>query len=171
MEFRCFKISDTIVYEFKFLCPKRTTGVAKRRMQPNLFYVVCIPLRQSICSLILFLTSLQKNYTTMASLMVQILYFKALTDREKPREAYINGLGDLEWQSKTATCTMHEARILIYNDQVCRNMLNSQQEDGSQLKNAFCAGYLQGGIDGCQVCKVSSNANIIIRKKYFPLGR
>lgn len=61
------------------------------------------------------------------------------------------GLGDLNYGAIKITCTLHEARILIYDDDSCRKMLLNLEEDPNKLVNAFCAGYLEGGIDACQV--------------------
>ncbi|KAJ8985361.1 hypothetical protein NQ317_008394 [Molorchus minor] len=68
---------------------------------------------------------------------------------EKPNDASVPGLGTLRYEGEMP-CTVHEARILIYNDTVCYNMIQSTGNDPKSIKNAFCAGYLQGGIDTCQ---------------------
>ncbi|GJQ69112.1 hypothetical protein Trydic_g6275 [Trypoxylus dichotomus] len=75
---------------------------------------------------------------------------RALDSRTRPKEGYVSGLGDQQWNAKSMTCTMHEARILIYPDDVCKKMLDSQGEQGKLLNHAFCAGYMEGGIDACQ---------------------
>lgn len=70
--------------------------------------------------------------------------------KEKPKDGTVPGLGTLKYQG-AMPCTVHEARLLIYNDTECHNMIKMTGNNDSLIKNAFCAGYLQGGIDTCQV--------------------
>ncbi|CAG9772514.1 unnamed protein product [Ceutorhynchus assimilis] len=67
----------------------------------------------------------------------------------RPREASVPGMGTLKYQGGMP-CTLHEARILIYPDSTCGQMINSTGNKPDDIKNAFCAGYLAGGIDTCQ---------------------
>ncbi|KAJ3650336.1 hypothetical protein Zmor_022030 [Zophobas morio] len=69
--------------------------------------------------------------------------------KNKPREGWVPGLGTLRYHGSTP-CTLHEARLLVYSDSECRKMINSTGNDPKKLYRAFCAGYLQGGIDTCQ---------------------
>ncbi|XP_018573675.1 proclotting enzyme-like [Anoplophora glabripennis] len=69
--------------------------------------------------------------------------------RNKPNEGTVPGLGTLKYAG-AMPCTVHEARLLIYNDTECYNMINSTGNNPKAIKNAFCAGYEQGGIDTCQ---------------------
>lgn len=54
---------------------------------------------------------------------------------------------------------MKEARLLIYPDAECKKMLNREEGTGNNLDKAFCAGYLQGGIDTCQVTIITIHIN------------
>ncbi|CAH0559651.1 unnamed protein product [Brassicogethes aeneus] len=67
----------------------------------------------------------------------------------KPKVGIVTGLGTLRFKGDEP-CTLKEARILIYSDLDCRKMLNRSEGTGNDLDKAFCAGYLQGGIDTCQ---------------------
>ncbi|KAJ8921473.1 hypothetical protein NQ315_003091 [Exocentrus adspersus] len=69
--------------------------------------------------------------------------------KERPKEGTVPGLGTLKYEG-AMPCTVHEARLLIYNDTECREMMNSTGNDPKAIRNAFCAGYEQGGIDTCQ---------------------
>ncbi|KAJ8960534.1 hypothetical protein NQ318_013822 [Aromia moschata] len=69
--------------------------------------------------------------------------------KKKPNEASVPGLGTLRYQGRMP-CTVHEARLLIYDDKECHDMIYRTGNDPKQIKNAFCAGYLQGGTDTCQ---------------------
>lgn len=71
-------------------------------------------------------------------------------DNNRSREAWVQGLGTLKYKGDVP-CTLHEARVLLYSDAVCRRMLNSTGNNGSAMQHAICAGYLEGGIDACQV--------------------
>lgn len=82
------------------------------------------------------------------------MFYLAITKR--PKEATVPGLGTLRFKG-AMPCTVHEARILIYSDNECRAMIHRTGNNGTQLQNAFCAGYLQGGIDTCQVRLYSKN--------------
>lgn len=80
------------------------------------------------------------------------MFFFILSElKQKPKDGTVPGLGTLKYQG-AMPCTVHEARILIYNDSDCHNMINRTGNNDSLITNAFCAGYLQGGIDTCQVC-------------------
>lgn len=63
----------------------------------------------------------------------------------------MQGFGNMKYGDNTEPCEMKEARILLYSDDVCKKMLKSQDEDEKEFINAFCAGYMEGGIDACQV--------------------
>ncbi|XP_050303469.1 proclotting enzyme-like isoform X2 [Anthonomus grandis grandis] len=67
----------------------------------------------------------------------------------RPKDGTVPGMGTLKYQG-AMPCTLHEARLLIYPDGTCVDMINSTGNNGSDVKNAFCAGYLSGGIDTCQ---------------------
>ncbi|XP_076259325.1 serine protease 33-like [Rhynchophorus ferrugineus] len=67
----------------------------------------------------------------------------------KPKEGTVPGMGTLKYQGPLP-CTLHEARLLIYTDDVCKKMIKDTGNDEKAVKNAFCAGYLTGGIDTCQ---------------------
>uniref|UniRef100_A0A6P7FUB0 Trypsin-1-like n=1 Tax=Diabrotica virgifera virgifera TaxID=50390 RepID=A0A6P7FUB0_DIAVI len=69
--------------------------------------------------------------------------------KKKPIDATVPGLGTLRYHG-AMPCTVHEARLLIYNDTVCRAMMNKTGNDARIMEKSFCAGYLQGGIDTCQ---------------------
>ncbi|XP_008201015.2 acyl-CoA desaturase 1 isoform X1 [Tribolium castaneum] len=69
--------------------------------------------------------------------------------KTRPREGSVPGLGTLRYHGSTP-CTLHEARLLVYSDYECKKMLNRTGNDPNKLIGAFCAGYLQGGIDTCQ---------------------
>lgn len=73
-----------------------------------------------------------------------------ILDNNRSREATIQGLGSLKYKGPSP-CTLHEARILLYSDADCRKMINSTGNNGSAMQGALCAGYLEGGIDACQV--------------------
>lgn len=60
------------------------------------------------------------------------------------------GLGSLKYNGE-APCKLNEARLLIYTDKECHKMLNETGNNDTLIKSAFCAGYLAGGIDACQV--------------------
>ena len=62
-------------------------------------------------------------------------------------------MGTLKYQG-AMPCTLHEARLLIYPDSTCKKMTNSTGNNASAITNAFCAGYMNGGIDTCQVRKM-----------------
>ncbi|CAH1975661.1 unnamed protein product [Acanthoscelides obtectus] len=66
------------------------------------------------------------------------------------KDGYVPGLGTLRYRG-AMPCTVHEARLLIFNDSDCLAMINKTGNDLNSFKNAFCAGYTQGGIDTCQV--------------------
>lgn len=74
-------------------------------------------------------------------------FFKVIKTR--PREGSVPGLGTLRYHGSTP-CTLHEARLLLYTDWECKKMLNRTGNDPNKLFHAFCAGYMQGGIDTCQ---------------------
>ncbi|RZC32858.1 trypsin-1-like [Asbolus verrucosus] len=64
-------------------------------------------------------------------------------------EGTVPGMGTIKYHGSTP-CTLHEARILIYPDDECRKMINRTGNDPKKVFRAFCAGYMQGGIDTCQ---------------------
>ncbi|CAH1119191.1 unnamed protein product [Phaedon cochleariae] len=66
-----------------------------------------------------------------------------------PPDGTVPGLGTLKYHG-AMPCTVHEARLLVYNNSECVRMINSTGNDAKAIKNAFCAGYIQGGIDTCQ---------------------
>ncbi|KAL1510014.1 hypothetical protein ABEB36_004672 [Hypothenemus hampei] len=67
----------------------------------------------------------------------------------RPKEGTVPGLGALKHEGPMP-CTVQEARLLIYPDTACRKMINDSGNNPSDVVNAFCAGYLAGGIDTCQ---------------------
>lgn len=69
--------------------------------------------------------------------------------KTKPRDGTVIGLGTLKYHGATP-CTLQEARLLLYSDMECRQMINKTGNDPKKVVRAFCAGYLQGGIDTCQ---------------------
>nr|CAI5855494.1 unnamed protein product [Callosobruchus analis] len=69
--------------------------------------------------------------------------------KQRPKDGYVPGLGTLRYKG-AMPCTVHEARLLIFNDSDCLTMINKTGNDIKSFKNAFCAGYTQGGIDTCQ---------------------
>ncbi|XP_019872945.1 proclotting enzyme [Aethina tumida] len=69
--------------------------------------------------------------------------------KNKPKEGVVPGLGTVRFKG-VEPCTLKEARLLIYPDAECKKMLNREEGTGNNLDKAFCAGYLQGGIDTCQ---------------------
>ncbi|XP_056637930.1 clotting factor G beta subunit-like [Diorhabda sublineata] len=71
------------------------------------------------------------------------------TLKKKPLYGTVPGLGTLRYRG-AMPCTVHEARLLFYNDSMCHDMINKTGNDASIIENAFCAGYIQGGIDTCQ---------------------
>ncbi|KAI4457601.1 tryptase-related [Holotrichia oblita] len=100
---------------------------------------------------------------------------KAISEAERPKEEVVAGFGDLEWQTIVVTCTMHEAKLLTYSDEVCRNMLKMQHSEEKGLKKAYCAGYLPGGIDACQgdsggpLLEIESSDRYTLVGKYISL--
>lgn len=74
---------------------------------------------------------------------------KALDSSTRGKEGYIQGLGDMKYESGNYPCEIREARVLIYRHKDCLKMLRRSGDD-DRLKHAFCAGYLEGGIDTCQ---------------------
>ncbi|CAG9857958.1 unnamed protein product [Phyllotreta striolata] len=68
---------------------------------------------------------------------------------KKPLDGTVPGLGTLRYHG-AMPCTVHEARLLVHNQTECFDMINSTGNDPNLIENAFCAGYLQGGIDTCQ---------------------
>lgn len=73
------------------------------------------------------------------------------TDKTKRRRATIVGLGTLEYLKSQQPCTLREASVALHSDEVCVDMLTKILGIGDRFKKAFCAGYLEGGIDSCQV--------------------
>ncbi|KAG5894041.1 hypothetical protein JTB14_037886 [Gonioctena quinquepunctata] len=69
--------------------------------------------------------------------------------KQRPEAGTVPGLGVLRYQG-AMPCTVHEARLLVYNDTDCYNMINRTGNDPKAITNAFCAGYIRGGIDTCQ---------------------
>lgn len=78
-------------------------------------------------------------------------YVPVMSGESRGKEAFIAGLGNLKYKAPKPPCTMHEARVKIYSDEECRKMLNKAEGGGDQFINGLCAGYLEGGIDACQV--------------------
>lgn len=73
------------------------------------------------------------------------------SSKTRGKEAYVQGVGVLHHDIHKLSCVLREARVLIYTDKVCRKMLMDNDDDGDDnFQHAFCAGYLQGGIDACQ---------------------
>ncbi|KAK9878853.1 hypothetical protein WA026_003687 [Henosepilachna vigintioctopunctata] len=68
---------------------------------------------------------------------------------KRPKEGVVPGLGVLKYEGSTP-CTVHESRLLIYPDNECKTMLESVDKNVSHVIKAFCAGYIQGGVDTCQ---------------------
>lgn len=73
-----------------------------------------------------------------------------ILDLKKPLDGTVPGLGTLRYHG-AMPCTVHEARLLIHNNTECSNMMNNTGNDPHLMHNSFCAGYIQGGIDTCQV--------------------
>lgn len=95
-----------------------------------------------------------------------------MSSTSRGKEAYIAGLGNLKYKAPDPPCTLHEGRVKIYKDKECRKMLDKAEGGGDQLINGFCAGYLEGGIDACQVIInfVLFNWRVCVCN-YFFLGR
>ncbi|KAL3278860.1 hypothetical protein HHI36_016381 [Cryptolaemus montrouzieri] len=86
--------------------------------------------------------------TTEASQFVPIcLPTRPITKR--PKEGLVPGLGVLKYEGATP-CTLHESRLLISSDKECKSMLVNVEKNVSHIIKAFCAGYIQGGVDTCQ---------------------
>lgn len=80
------------------------------------------------------------------------------------KDGYITGLGYLKSGAPKLPCVVHEAKVKIHNDTVCKSMLERAGGNPDEFVHAFCAGYLRGGIDTCQVCHYS-NFNQQTKKK------
>ncbi|XP_018327571.1 proclotting enzyme [Agrilus planipennis] len=65
------------------------------------------------------------------------------------KEGFVEGFGAI-FYSGPDSCTLKEARVLIYSDYSCKKMIENTGNDPDYVKKAFCAGYLSGGIDTCQ---------------------
>ncbi|XP_017773348.1 PREDICTED: trypsin-like [Nicrophorus vespilloides] len=76
----------------------------------------------------------------------------SLDDRTRGREAVIIGLGTAKYGADKYPCSMHEGRVLIYKDKTCKSMIKNATQDKEDypMTNAFCAGYMEGGVDACQ---------------------
>lgn len=96
-------------------------------------------------------------------LMPSCLPAKALDDGTRGKEGIVMGLGNLQYGNSEEPCKLKEARVLVYNDQVCKKMLKEQEEDPEAFVHAFCAGYLEGKIDACQG---DSGGPLMIRGTY-----
>lgn len=83
--------------------------------------------------------------------------FQAYDSNSRPKEATILGFGSLKYNGDSP-CTLREARILIYGDEACKEMIDSTGNNATNFKHALCAGYLAGGIDACQVI-ITHNKN------------
>ncbi|KAF2891211.1 hypothetical protein ILUMI_14962, partial [Ignelater luminosus] len=79
---------------------------------------------------------------------------KVAQSETRGREGWVQGLGHLNHDSRAAPCTLQEARLLIYPEETCIKMLNSTENDVEAFVHAFCAGYLEGKIDTCQVNQI-----------------
>lgn len=77
--------------------------------------------------------------------------FLEILNEFRPKESIIQGLGILHHDDEDSPCTLHEARILTHSEDTCKKMLKNAGNDPKELKHAFCGGYLDGGIDSCQV--------------------
>ncbi|GJQ69111.1 hypothetical protein Trydic_g6274 [Trypoxylus dichotomus] len=77
------------------------------------------------------------------------LPLKAFDSSTRPHAGHITGLGKKKWRAPQGTCTLQEATVKIYDDDTCRNIINSSGGKGELFIHAFCAGYLEGGIDAC----------------------
>nr|XP_022904676.1 transmembrane protease serine 11A-like [Onthophagus taurus] len=76
---------------------------------------------------------------------------KPYGSKSRPKEAIIAGYGVLKFHDIKVSCVMREARIRIYSDKDCKKMLHKADPEVENFVNAFCAGYLEGGVDACQV--------------------
>lgn len=85
--------------------------------------------------------------------MLKLLKQYDLVVNPRPRDGTVPGMGTLKYEGPMP-CTLHEARLLIYPDSACVKMMNDAGNNGSAIVNAFCAGYLTGGIDTCQVSRL-----------------
>lgn len=68
------------------------------------------------------------------------------------RKALIVGLGYRAVDDKEMPCTLQEAIVQIYTDDVCLDVLARNEDDPKDFVNDICAGDIKGGTDTCQVC-------------------
>lgn len=117
------------------------------------------------------------NEFLCSNAFIFILYHQAYDNNSRPKEATILGFGSLKYAG-SSPCTLYEARILIYSDKTCKDMIDSTGNNGSGIVHALCAGYLTGGIDACQVIicyinHIECNSIVIhfIKKAHFRRGK
>lgn len=79
------------------------------------------------------------------------MFISEIGDLERAESGTIVGLGKTGEFVKNLPCKVQEAQILTFNDTVCTNILNSKNETLTYKHDIFCAGYLGGKVDSCQV--------------------
>ncbi|XP_049821320.1 proclotting enzyme-like [Aethina tumida] len=66
-----------------------------------------------------------------------------------PLEGTVLGMGALKFNG-SVPCTLHEARLLIYPEEKCRDIITKSGNNASAMINVFCAGYTTANADTCQ---------------------